>query len=51
MISDRLRTLGVKMIPAQIIVDRDGKVAWVSTMTSISEGADAIREALDEALR
>ena len=49
--ADALRALGVAMVPAQIIVDREGKVAWVSTMTSISEGADAIREALDDTLR
>jgi len=49
--ADVLRALGVAMIPAQIIVDREGNVAWVSTMTSIGEGADAIREALDDTLR
>ena len=48
--SDTLRALGVEMIPAQIIVDREGRVAWVSSMTSISRGVDAIRDALDRAL-
>ena len=45
-----LDSLGVNMIPAQIILDRDGKIAWVSSLTSITAGPDAIRKALDEAL-
>jgi peroxiredoxin len=45
-----LEALGVAMVPAQIILDRDGKVAWVSGLFSVNEGAAAIREALDEVL-
>jgi hypothetical protein len=42
--------LGIEAVPAQVILDRDGKVAWTSSMTSLFGGADAVFAALDEAL-
>jgi len=45
-----LEALGVKGIPSQIILDREGKVAWTSSLGSLRGGGDAIREALDELL-
>lgn len=45
-----LDALGVQMVPAQIVVDREGKITWVSSFTSMTEGPAAIRKALDEAL-
>jgi hypothetical protein len=41
---------GVDSVPTQIILDRDGNVAWTSSLTSLFGGADAIFEALDEVL-
>lgn len=42
--------LGVHSVPAQIILDRAGKVAWTSSLGSVAEGAPAIRRALDAVL-
>jgi hypothetical protein len=41
---------GVESVPAQIILDRDGNVAWTSSLTSLFGGADAVFAALDGAL-
>jgi peroxiredoxin len=41
---------GVQTVPTQIILDREGKVVWASSVTSMFGGADAIYEALDAAL-
>ena len=42
--------LGVDAVPMQILLDREGKVAWSSSMASQFGGADAVFEALDEVL-
>lgn len=42
--------LGVKAVPSQIILDREGKVVWTSSLTSLMGGSDAIFDALDAAL-
>ena len=42
-----LDALGVHMAPTQVLVDRDGKVAWTSSFSSIREGIPAFRRALD----
>ena len=44
-----LRELKVGMVPAQIILDREGKVTWVSSLGSLLKGVAEIREALEEA--
>ena len=41
---------GVATVPTQIILDREGKVAWTSNLVSLTGGADAIFEALDGVL-
>ena len=41
---------GVATVPTQIIVDREGRVAWASSMTSTFGGADTLFEALDGVL-
>lgn len=41
---------GVATVPTQILIDREGKVVWTSSFTSMAGGADAIFEALDAAL-
>ena len=43
--------LGVHMAPNQILVDRQGRVAWVSTFGSIFEGKEGFRKALDDVLK
>jgi len=43
-------TLGVKSVPTQIILDREGKVVWTSSMMSLFGGADEVYEELDKAL-
>ena len=45
------RQLGVKAVPSQILLDREGVVVWTSSLSSVSRGAPAIREALDAALK
>jgi hypothetical protein len=45
-----LDALGVKMVPTQLILDKDGKVAWKSSFGSITGGPEAIRTALDEVI-
>lgn len=42
--------LGVETVPTQIILDRDGRVAWTSGFTSLMGGADAVYAALDGVL-
>jgi len=49
--ADAAEALGVQAVPTQIIVDRQGNVAWTSSFTSLMGGADAIYAALDEVLR
>ena len=46
-----LETLGVTGMPTQLILDREGRVAWRSSLGSFPSGADGIQEALDEVLR
>ncbi len=46
-----LRSLGVHMAPTHILVDRRGRVVWTSSFGSISEGAGAIRKALDSVVK
>ncbi len=41
---------GVKSVLTQIILDRDGNIAWTSDMSSAFGGADAVFEALDGVL-
>ena len=45
-----LDALGIGMLPAQIILDRDGKVIWTSGMHSLWNGAEGVRNALNAAL-
>ena len=42
-----VKALGVKMAPSQILVDKDGKVAWTSSFGSVFEGVEGFRKALD----
>ena len=42
-----LKALGVKIAPCQILVDREGRVAWTSSFGSMTDGMAAIRRALD----
>jgi hypothetical protein len=42
-----LKALGVHMAPTQVLVDREGKVAWTSSFGSMSEGLPAVVRALD----
>ena len=48
--AEALEALGVRGVPAQIILDREGRVAWTSSFTSVAGGAEALREALDQVL-
>jgi peroxiredoxin len=41
---------GVDAIPTQILLDREGRVVWTSSLTSVFGGADAVFAAIDEAL-
>jgi hypothetical protein len=43
-----LDALGVHIAPTQVLVDRDGKVAWTSSFSSIQEGIPAFRRALEK---
>jgi len=45
-----LEALGVGMVPTQILLDREGKIAWTSSFTSLMGGADAILEQVDALL-
>ena len=45
-----LAELGIRSVPSQIVIDREGKVTWVSGITTIPKGVGGIRDALDEAL-
>lgn len=42
-----LDALGVHIAPTQVVVDREGNVAWTSSFGSIREGVGAFRKALD----
>jgi len=46
-----LEKLGVKAVPTQIVVGRGGKITWASSLGTLGDGAEAVRAALDEALR
>ena len=41
---------GVDTVPTQIILDREGKVVWTSSLSSLMGGADEILARLDEVL-
>ena len=43
-----LDALGVHMAPTQILVDRDGKVAWTSSFSSMQEGIPAFRREIEK---
>jgi hypothetical protein len=43
-----LKTLGIHVAPTQVLVDREGRVAWTSDFSSISEGVPAFRRALEK---
>ena len=43
-----LEALGVHMAPTQVLVDREGRVAWTSSFRSMHEGVPAFRRALDQ---
>lgn len=43
-----LQALGVHIAPTQVLVDREGRVAWTSSFQSIREGVPAFRRALDQ---
>ncbi len=45
-----LDELGIGRVPAQILIGKDGKVRWTSSMTTISSGAAGIRRAIDAVL-
>ena len=42
-----LEALGIHTAPTQVVVDREGRVAWTSSFGSITEGVGAFRKALD----
>ncbi len=42
-----LEALGVHLAPTQVLVDREGRVAWTSSFSSIREGVPAFRRALE----
>lgn len=43
-----LEALGVHLAPTQVLVDREGRVAWTSSFSSINEGVPAFRRALEQ---
>ena len=45
-----LDALGIGMLPAQIILDRDGNVAWISGLHSLWDGVEGVRSALNAVL-
>ena len=45
-----LAALGVTGTPTQIVLDREGRVAWKSSLSTYREGPAAIQAALDAAL-
>ena len=45
-----LSAFGVTGVPTQIVVDREGRVAWKSSLSSHREGSGSIQVALDAAL-
>ena len=45
-----LDALGVHVVPTQVLVDREGRVAWTSSFGSLSEGVGAFRGPLDAVL-
>jgi hypothetical protein len=42
-----LDALGVHAAPTQVVVDREGRVAWTSSFGTLQEGVAAFRKALD----
>ena len=42
--------LGVKTVPTQILLDREGRIVWTSGFTSIMGGAEAVWSAVDDVL-
>ena len=48
--AETTEALGVATVPTQVLIDRDGKVVWTSSFTSLMGGADAVFEAIDAAL-
>ena len=42
-----LGAIGVTGMPTQVILDREGRVAWKSSLSTFASGADGLREALD----
>jgi hypothetical protein len=47
---DALAALGVTGVPTQIVLDREGRVAWKSSLSTFREGPGTIQAALDRAL-
>jgi hypothetical protein len=45
------QAFGVATVPTQILLDRDGRIAWTSNVTSLFGGANAVFEAIDGVLR
>lgn len=42
---------GVEQVPTQVLIDRDGRVVWTSSFSSIVGGAEAVFAAIDAALQ
>lgn len=42
--------LGVKSVPTQILIDRDGYVIWASDFTTVAGGAEVVFAAIDALL-
>ena len=42
-----LEALGVHLAPCQILVDKEGRVAWTSSFGTVFDGMEGIRKALD----
>jgi hypothetical protein len=43
-----LQALGIHLAPTQVLVDREGRVAWTSSFGSMNEGVPAFRRALEQ---
>lgn len=41
---------GVSGVPCQMLVDREGRIVWTSSLTTIPGGADVIFEEIDKQL-
>jgi len=46
-----LQALGVHAAPTQVLVDREGRVAWTSSFGTMSEGQVAFRKALESVVK